>query len=823
MDRRARPGTYAGLFLVTLSTLMNEIVLTRIFSVTMWYHFAFVAISVALFGLTVGALMVYLGPQRFRDDAVPTRLWVFSLLFAVTLAVCFVTQLSIPFDPKPNVVSAWSVLLTCAVISVPFVCSGVVVCLALTRFPAQTNRLYATDLVGAALGCILVVTFFAYLDGPSLVIAIGALAAVGSLCFALDAGSRRGVAAAASVALVLGGSALLNAYLHDHGHPLLRIVWAKGEADPGHEYVKWNAFSRVTVDKFADVPVVPAGVGLSDTLPDDVHKVEERVMRIDSNAATSMARYTGDPAETDFLRYDISNLAHHALRDADVLVIGAGGGRDVLSALEFDQRSVTGVEINPNILHVTNGVYGDFTGHLDRNPRVRFVNDEARSYLARTGRRYDLIQISLIDTWASSSAGAYALTENGLYTKQAWNVFLDRLEPGGILSVSRWYTIPGRDAPLEAYRVVSLASAVLAERGATNPRDHILVYRARADPHVGGAATILVSPEPFSDEARAAIANAADRLDFTPVLTRDEVADPLFAPLTQPGGPGPALDDVDADISPPTDDKPFFFQMADLGTILGGAGFSADDSTRPVLVLSLLAVAIFALAIGFIIVPLLVKTDPGTHRGMAPFYVYFAGIGLGFLFVEIAQLQRLSIFLGHPTYALTVVLFSLLVSSGIGSFASGQLRAAELPRRSLAVLGTLVVAVAAVGFLTPAVIEQMDSETTPARIAIAVLLLAPIGFLMGMAFPIGMGAASARSGGAKAFLWGVNGAASVCASVFAVAIAVFYGISASYWAGVAAYALAASALVVIVRRRVVVLEEKPVGGEVPAEKVTAAA
>ena len=157
-------------------------------------------------------------------------------------------------------------------------------------------------------------------------------------------------------------------------------------------------------------------------------------MRIDSNAATGLTHYTGDPAETDFLRYDISNLAHNALDDAAVLVIGVGGGRDVLSALEFGQRSVTGVEINPNILKITNGVYGDYTGHLDRDPRVTFVADEARSYLTRSKNRYDLIQMSLIDTWAASSAGAYALSENSLYTTQAWDTFLDRLTPNGLLS-----------------------------------------------------------------------------------------------------------------------------------------------------------------------------------------------------------------------------------------------------------------------------------------------------------------------------------------------------------------------------------------------------
>jgi len=795
---RARPGTFAGLFLITLSTLMYEIVLTRIFSVTMWYHFAFVAISVALFGLTAGALLVHLLPDRFRDGDVRARLWLFSLLFSLAIAVCFVTQLAIPFDPELNVASAWSIVLTCIVIAIPFVCSGVVVCLALTRFPAQTNRLYGADLVGAALGCILVVALFVVLDGPSLVIAIGALAAVGAFVFALDADSRRGVMLSLTLALVLGSGAVLNGVLHSSGHPLLRIVWAKGEADFQHDYEKWNAFSRVTVDDFTHGPSGPSGVGLSRSLPTET-RVEELGMVIDSNAATSLTRYTGDPSQTDYLRYDISNLAHHALDDADVLVVGVGGGRDVLSALEFDPRSVTGVEINGNILEITNGVYGDFTGHLDRDPRVTFVEDEARSFLTRNDDRYDLIQISLIDTWAASSAGAYALTENSLYTTRAWDVFLDRLTPGGMLSVSRWYTIPGRQRPLEAYRAVALAAAVLKERGAADPRDHLLVYHSPTNGAGVSAMTLLVSSEPLPDATLASVSREAAKLGFTPVLTPGEAVDEHFAALASPDGPGKAIAAFDADISAPTDDRPFFFQMADLGTLLGGAGFSRDDSTRPVLVLSLLALAILGMTIAFIVIPLLVSTRVEAHRGMTPFYVYFAGIGLGFLLIEIAQLQRLSIFLGHPTYALTVVLFSLLVSSGIGSMVSDRVTDPRRPKLTLVPLGALVATVAVFGLLTPEVIERMDGATTPARIATAVAILAPCGLLMGMAFPIGMRAASSRPGAPKAFLWGINGATSVCASVLGVAIAVFYGISTSYAIGVGAYVVAAAALVVIVR------------------------
>ncbi len=801
---------------------MYEVVLTRIFSVTMWYHFAFVAISVALFGLTAGALIVHLQPGRFRDGDVPARLWLFSLLFSLAIAICFVTQLAIPFDPELNVASAWSIVLTCLVISIPFVCSGVVVCLALTRFPAQTNRLYAADLVGAALGCILVVALFVVLDGPSLVIAIGAIAALGALFFAFEAASRRGFALALSLAVVLGSAAAVNGVLHSKGHPLLRIVWAKGEPDFQHDFEKWNAFSRVTVDRWGDGLTGPSGVGMSRTIPSDT-RVEQLGMVIDSNAATVLTRYTGDPSETDFLRYDISNLAHHALEAADVLVIGVGGGRDVLSALEFDQKSVTGVEINGNILDTTNGEYGAFTGHLDRNPRVRFVEDEARSYLARSDDTYDLIQISLIDTWAASSAGAYALTENSLYTTRAWDVFLDRLAPGGMLSVSRWYTIPGRERPLEAYRAVALAATVLMGRGAADPRAHLLVYRS--DPNGAGASamTLLVSPEPFSATTLAAISGAAARLGFTPVLTPDAAIDEHFAALASPNGPGEAIASFDADISAPTDDRPFFFQMADLGTVFGGAGFSRDDSTRPVLVLTLLAVAILGMTLGFIVLPLLFKTGAAAHRGMAPFYSYFAGIGLGFLLIEIAQLQRLSIFLGHPTYALTVVLFSLLVSSGIGSMVSDRIADPRRPTRALAPLGALVVTVAAFGVLTPEIIERLDGATTPVRITTAVAILVPCGLLMGTAFPIGMRAAAARPGAPTAFLWGINGATSVCASVFGVAIAIFFGISVSYFVGVGAYAFAAVALVVIVRLQLrAAASESPDEEDAPAPVPAAA-
>jgi hypothetical protein len=798
-ERRPKRSTYVGLLLVTLSTLMYEIALTRIFSVTMWYHFAFVAISVALFGLTAGALLVHLLPRRFDDARLERHLWLFSLLFAVSIAVCSAIQLWIKVVPKLTFVGVLTVLATCLVVSIPFIFSGIVVCLALTRFPRRVNRLYATDLVGAGLGCIALVVLFTWLDAPSLVILIGAFAAAGALAFALGGRSRNGARAGAIALVVLAGLAVVNAGLASDGDAPLRIRWTKEASDPGHLYDKWNAFSRITIDGNPDRRARPFGF-MSDTLPEDL-RAKRLAMTIDSTAGTVVTGYGGNPDETDYFRYDLSYMAHNVRPDSDVLVVGVGGGRDILAALEYEQRSVTGVEINGNILDAVNNRYGDFTGHLDRNPRVKFVNDEARSYLARTDRKYDIIQISLIDTWAATSAGAYALSENALYTTQAWDLFFDRLQPGGILSVTRWYEYPGAP-PLEAYRTAVLAAQTLKDRGIANPRRHMLIYKGPPNFFGVSGATILVSRDPFSQADLDALAGDAQRLEFPAILTPSSAADSKFADIAAREGPGRAVASLDEDISPPTDDRPYFFQMADLGTFLSGKGFGDVFVFRPVFVLGILGLTVLLLAAICIALPLILeKRQGGRRRGMLPFYTYFAGIGFAFLLIEVSQLQRLSIFLGHPTYALTVVLFTVLVFSGFGSMLTERLIRGEGPATLVKPLVALIAVVVVFGLVTPAVISRADGATTPVRIAIAIALLAPLALFMGMPFAIGMRAASGHPGTPTAFLWGINGATSVCASVLAVVIALFFGISIAFWTGAFAYAVALASMVVITAPR----------------------
>jgi predicted membrane-bound spermidine synthase len=794
VDRsQATAGTYAGLFVITLSTLMYQVLLTRIFSVTMWYHFAFIAISVALFGMTVGALLVHLLPERFPDERAKERLGLFALLFGISIVLTFLTQLSIPFNPEWTLVGVYSVGLTYLVTAVPFILSGVCVCLALTKFSRQVSKLYAADLVGAALGAVALLWLLDYLDAPSAVVAIASLCCLGAVPFAYDAGMRGTMWLAAGAAALLLSFAVANAIAYRNQEPILRLMWVKGQAEEPGLYERWNSFSRVKVAGDPDMLVRPSGGGMSEALPESF-QVRQLGVTIDAGAGTVLTYYDGDQRTLEHMKYQVVNLAHYIRKKADVLVVGVGGGSDVLAALAFDQRSVTGVEINQQILDALNNVYGDFTGHLDRDPRVRFVNDEARSYIARSQEKFDIIQVSFIDTWAATAAGAYALSENSLYTVEGWHTFLDHLTPDGVLTVSRWY-VPER--PLEAYRLTALAAKVLRDRGIDDPRQH--VFLATGPVPFIRVGTILVSPRPFSREDLATLERVARQMQFEVALAPDHTSDPTFSAILEAKDVAAFAADYPFDISPPTDDRPFFFQMVRLQDVFDRVSVWEDYLRKPARVLFSLTIAVLSLTFLSIVLPLALTTNKGALRGMPPFFLFFSGIGLGFLLVEISQLQRLIIFLGHPSYALSVVLFSLLLSSGMGSLATQRLGNPQPRLSTLWPFVPLILLLVTFGFTTPLAIDRFDSATTPVRIFIAAAVLVPVGFLMGMPFPIGMKMASLRPQAPTAFLWGVNGATSVCGSVLAVLIAVSWGISATFWAGCVSYAVAVAALAYAVR------------------------
>lgn len=794
--------TYLGVFFVALASLMLEILLLRIFSVTMWYHFAFMAISIALFGMTVGAVIIYLLPSVFNQDKLPYHLALSAFLFALSAVASFIIYLFIPFELPTFAGASWLNFLNLAfiylLISVPFIFSGICLTLALTKFPSQVGKLYAADLIGAASGCILLIVILSLTSGPTAVLIVGTLAAIGALFFTRDSKLKKIQRAAFLVCLIFILLAIVNTITLAKQNPFLRLIWVKGGLEQGQIYEKWNSFSRITVWGNKDELTVPYGWGMSPTYPIN-KKINQLWLFIDSTAGTPLTGFNGDLAKADFLKYDIVNLAHYLRKGADVLAVGSGGGRDILSALVFNQKSVIGVEVNKNILEAVNQEFGDFTGHLDQYPQVKFVNDEARSYVASSKQKFDIIQVSLIDSWAATAAGAFVLTENSLYTVEAWKTFLNHLNSDGILTFSRWYF---RDQPGEVYRLATLASQSLKELGIQNPRDHIIIARRMGEqdkPNTpDGVGTILVSKEPFTTQDMAMIAKVANQMQFEIVLSPQFAIDDTFATLVSPPDTKEFTNLFPINISAPTDNNPFFFHMLRLKDALKLKTWEQGKMSmnmKAVAVLGILLIITFILSLLFIIVPLSVKISGISTLKIFPFLIYFTGIGLGFMLVEVSQMQRLTILLGHPVYGLSVLLFSLLISSGLGSLTVQRIKDADLFKSAAWRLSLIVIALIMFGFLTPYVISYFDTANIITRIILAIIMLLPIGFFMGMAFPLGMRLANLQVPNFAPLLWGTNGAASVFASVLAVVLALNWGISTAFWIGLIFYIIILSSLI----------------------------
>ena len=278
-------------------------------------------------------------------------------------------------------------------------------------------------------------------------------------------------------------------------------------------------------------------------------------MVIDGEASTTMTRWDGTQRSLDWTRRDVTSLPYHLRRGGDAAIIGVGGGRDILTALWGEHTSVTGIEINRAFVDLLRGPLREFAG-LAPHPAVHLVYDEARSYLTRTPDRYDVLQMALIDTWASTGAGAFTLSENGLYTLEAWDIFLGCLKPGGILSVSRWYS-PANVS--ETTRLVALASASLLRRGLSNPSTSlILVSRANV-------ATLLVSPDPFSQSDTQLVNQVSEELGFRVLLGPDtDPADLLLGQIASARSISQIIHQVEKqpyDFTPPTDERPYFFNI----------------------------------------------------------------------------------------------------------------------------------------------------------------------------------------------------------------------------------------------------------------------
>ncbi len=781
---RSLRSIFFGLLLLAAATLLLEVGLTRILSVTLWYHFAFMVISTALFGLGFAGVVLSL---RRQAGLVPARLVaVWALCTPLSFVLGYGLFMLVPFEPfslgsRPI---QWLYLpLAYLAVTLPFFCSGVTIAALLTRHAASVHRLYLFDLVGAGLGSLVVVALLPALGGSGVVFAAAALAAAAAVLLAREQGRRWSLCAGCIGVILLVllpfASRLIPVRISSNkvaggGTPVSQLL----SDERFNLYTAWNTLSRIDVIEFLD-------------RRGRVH----RTVLID--AGTAVTRMAHPPGPLDSLGPTVGEESFfmRLIPSPHVLVVGSGGGREVLLALRNGAAKITAVEINPTINDLVSEHMAEFVGHLYQHPKVAVVTDEARSFLRRSEDLYDVIYCPHTISNSALSSGSLSLAENHLMTFEAFEDYLDHLSAEGVLVITR----PEAHLP----RLFVTARAVFENRSLGDLERKVLAWRQpdpdRPEPGRSFVAGFALRKQPFSKQEVEAFAQ----------LLAHRGLEPLFLPGGTGVHPYPRLlTDPDvrsvqipfaAILEPATDDKPFFnrrvpFLRIKLGDLAGVFSPEQDGrwalEDRPVAEAALLVLLFETLlmAVLFIVLPLLVfrrRALEGAFRLRT--LSAFACLGLAYIVVEVGFIQRFTLYLGRPVLVFSTVLGTLLVFSGLGSAFSRKFGSRAPLRACLVAAGVALVC----ALLAPLVVNLTLSWPAALRVLMAVLILAPPGFVMGMPFPLLVRRLKASYPERIPWAWGVNGFASVVGSIGAVILGMTAGYTVVLICGVLCYLLAA--------------------------------
>ena len=572
----------------------------------------------------------------------------------------------------------------------------------------------------------------------------------------------------------------------------LEVTHSKGRELVDVVYKKWDPIGRVTVHR---------------------HGSDDAWIWIDGAVPTPILRVRGELSEMDFLRQNVLQIVHHFGPFDDLVIIGPGGGSDVLTSLLFGNKHITAIEINRSIVDLMKGPFADYSGGIYRRPEVDIHAAEGRAFIAGLEDRVDLIQITFIDTFTAAVAGSHTLSENYLYTTEAFGEFFEKLTDHGLLSISRW---GGRLHGFEeTYRAVAIARAALQRQGIPHPGNHIAVIRGPMPDHlrVGGGyqwqlgqmesmSTILIRKTPFPPTQLEQLQAICSENHFSPLwIPGSAGSDSTLSALFSAKEIGQVFiqyrADNGVDISPVQDDRPFFFDFVSPVQHLFGETSSEWQSnkyyhystTANGILVKLLA-STGVLIILLIVVPLLSRIDELKRTGIpVPTLGYFACLGLGFIGIELGLIQRFSLFLGHPAYSLSICLAGILLFSGIGSRHTHKL-STDICRSGALRLTLLIVVLAVYGGLLPVVTKALIAVPQVLKFLVCLLLISPPAYLMGMAFPLGIKALPEDRKGLIPWLWGLNSGISVLGSILSLCLALSFGYTVAWYVFAAAYLVA---------------------------------
>ena len=809
---RSGRGYHLEILLVSFAALLLEISYTRIVSFKLFYYYTYLVIGLALLGIGAGGVLVAVSGRLKRASTDAILLWGL-LVGAASVGVGYVVIAKLPiatndiwdYGTGSSFENLGKLLVICLMLFASFVAVGVMIATLFGRRSDDIGRLYFADLLGAGVACGIVVFLAAWIGPPAIIFLAGATLAAAGLWTAARlvlaarrsgaAGPNAGVALGAVLVLVMLGGVVFHSRLPDP------TVDSSKPERLGILSKDWSPVFRVDVTDWDDRHLL-----YHDGL------LGSNIYRFDDDIETTGERLNFD---TNDRRLPFEVL--QAPPD-DVMIIGAAGGHEILASLYFDAAHIDAIELNPVTHSLVTGRFADYAGNIADDPKVNYVNGDGRSFLARSDSKYDLVWYPAPDSYSASnaaSAGAFVLSESYLYTSETIVESLEHLTDDGILA-AQFGEFNYAEKSNRTTRYVSTVRHALDELGIDDPSGHVLV--ATQD-NVGAsvASTVLVKRTPFTQAEIDRFGGMAAQ------FTADAPADPETGGKPQttvqyaPGGGADAnlnsvltlsdddlaqwYDDYAYDVTPITDDGPFFWHFARFGDVVRNIGdpidiWDTEDATgERVLLLLLVIAAIFAGV--FLLLPFLAMKD--TWRALprkGTSAVYFVALGLGFMFFEVTLIQRLILFLGYPTYSLTVTLASILLFTGVGAYLTERYK----QRTDLALKVLLpAIVVLTVGYLygLPALTDGLLGWPLAPRVLVAFLVLAPLGLCLGAFMPLGLGAVAGLTEHKSEYVawgWAVNGFASVIGSVVTTLAAMMFGFRIVLIAGLLVYVVALAAL-----------------------------
>ncbi|MBI5208271.1 MAG: hypothetical protein HY934_10870 [Candidatus Firestonebacteria bacterium] len=787
---------YSSIFLLSFTTLVYEILLIRILSVLMYYSFVSLIISLSLFGIGIGALLVYLIPERFPKENISVYFTIFagSLLIPFILLnlvelypVYFSSTLSIFHPPqlKPFQTSFYTsglnwesyVFLTVffLLISIPFVFTGITASLFISSFNKKISKLYFFDLIGASCGSFMVIPFLSLLGAPASILLNSILAFSGVFIISKEfIKMLLNRISLLFIILILFITMLLSLL-----YQIPKINFVRGYYEPGILYTKWNAISRVVVYS-----------GMIQMFPNRISKTyrgnipSQLGMAINDTGYTVMVRFDGDIEKVKYVKYLINSLVYsiYENRNKNVLLIGPGGGEEILGAYSYQPVNITAVEMNPTVVETVNERFKNFTGAPYNLPNVRTIVENARSYIRYSSSKFDIISASLVYEWFEPAAGAFSLSESNLYTLEGFIDYFNHLTRDGVLNICRF-------TDRRSLRFTAMAIEALKKIGVKNPEEHIFIANSY------GLGDFIFKKTPFTQEELKLLKERARNLDFGILYSPDINIINKFSQLIKTESMEEYYKNSEYNLSPATDDMPFFNFLIKPSTFFSTALWlkSSDFEDRAIYVLKEIFLLTFIMTGLLFVLPFLFSSNYKKNDSIlntALILMYFGCIGFGFMLIEISFMRKFNLIVTHPTLSISLILFSMLLSGALGSLTTNKIPVLSGLKNFRIILFILNIVILIYIFFMDSWLGAIQNTNLIYRYLEGVIIIFPLSFLMGMPMPLGI----KMLGDDKSFLlpwvFSINAAASVMGSVSAFIIALNFGFNVTLYTALSAYLLA---------------------------------